>query len=84
VKPHSGAHDYGQQPFLFFVSSILLCRRSSDFDVTVTAQGDVSVRVHIKLVKQRLDKGAPFENALVGMKETDNAVAVELHSDPQY
>lgn len=44
----------------------------------------MSVRIHIKLVKQRLDKGAPFENGLVGMKETDNAVAVELHSDPQY
>jgi hypothetical protein len=58
-------------------------RTSSDFDVAVTAQEDVSVRIRSKLVKQRLDKGAPLENGLVRMKEADNTVAIELHSDPQ-
>jgi hypothetical protein len=42
------------------------------------------MRIHIKLVKQRLDKGAPLENGLVRIEEADNAVAVELHSDPQF
>jgi hypothetical protein len=64
------------------VSSIQRCRSASDFGVTVTAQQDASVRIHIKLVKQRLDKGSPLENGFVGIKEADNAMAVELHSDP--
>jgi hypothetical protein len=64
------------------VSSIQRCRSASDFGVTVTAHQDASVRIHIKLVKQRLDKGSPLENGLVGIKEADNAMAVELHSDP--
>jgi hypothetical protein len=73
-------HDYAQR--LFVRSSILRCRKFSDFDVTVVAQEDVPVRIHIKLVKQGLNIGAPLENGLVRIEEADNAVVTKLHSDP--